>query len=329
MYSQFFGNYLLSKQLATTEQMVRAIEEQHSKHLKIGTMAIRAGYMTLSQIDDVIVSQTHTDKRFGEIAIEKKYLTKDQVAELLAAQTPDYLLLGQALVEQGVFSEAEMEMHIKSYQKENRISHLEQDQEQSDNLQMLIRNLFLITIDEIPDYLTKYLNLLFNNLLRFIGEDFTPLNPSIVSEYVTGRCASQAINGEYQITSYMDMAEDAAIAFASRYVNDTFTGYDEYVQASIEDFLNLHNGLFNVNISNENSRVELFLEPPVTMDNTMISCSVETFLLPIIYPFGIINLLISVSEKKNSILQKMEDSTDALNNLDDLDALLHDIENMS
>ena len=38
-----------------------------------------------------------------------------------------------------------------------------------------------------------------------------------------------------------------------RYVKDHFIDYDEYVQASLEDFLNLQNGLFIVNVSNDSS----------------------------------------------------------------------------
>lgn len=328
MYSQFFGNYLLSEQAVTTDQLVHAIQEQHTKHLRLGTLAMHAGLLTALQVDNVVIRQTHEDRLFGEIAIEEGLLTEEQVEELLNTQTPDYLLIGQTLVDDGVFTNSDLDRYIKSYQKENEISQLESDKEQQENLEALVRNLFLITLENVPEYVLQYLNLLFNNLLRFIGEDFTPLNPSIVSEFVTGRCSSQVVRGDFQLTSYFDMTEDAAIAFASRYVNDSFTEYDEYVQASVEDFLNLHNGLFNVNISNNNSEVELQLEPPISMDNTMISCSTETILLPIIYPFGIINLLISISESENSVLPETK-NLNSLESLNNLEALMNDLENMS
>ncbi|MDE6982814.1 MAG: hypothetical protein K2P60_15670, partial [Lachnospiraceae bacterium] len=85
---------------------------------------------------------------------------------------------------------------------------------------------------------------------------------------------------------------------------------------------------FNVNISNNNSEVELQLEPPISMDNTMISCSTETILLPIIYPFGIINLLISISESENSVLPETK-NLNSLESLNNLEALMNDLENMS
>lgn len=291
MYSQFFGNYLLSKQAVTSEQLLHAMQEQHSRHIKLGTLAIHAGLMNASQVDSIVIRQTHEDKRFGELAIEAGYLTKEQVSDLLQSQTPDYLLIGQSLVDRGILSNTQLEDLINSYQEENKLMQLDQASEQCDNLHELIRNLFLITVFEIPDYVIQYLNLLFNNLIRFIGEDFTPLNPSMCSDYLTRHCSGQMLIGDFSLISYFDLSEETAIAFASRYVGEEFTEYDEYVQASIEDFLNLHNGLFNVNISNEKS-IELELQPPVNMANTMISNANDVIALPVIYPFGVLNFLI-------------------------------------
>ncbi|MBO5372691.1 MAG: chemotaxis protein CheX [Lachnospiraceae bacterium] len=291
MFSQFFGNFLLSKGVVTTEQLLRAIKEQHSRHLKVGTLAIHNGYMTANEVDNIVIRQTHEDKRFGEIAIEEGYLTEDQLTTLLQAQTPDYLLIGQILVDDGVLTNSQLEELITTYHTENKLSEL--NGEHKENLDALIRNLMLLSITDMPEHLTKYLNLLFNNLVRFVGEDFTPLNPRFCSEYVTDHCSGQVIDGDFQIVSYVDVDRETAISFASRYVGEEFSEFDEYVQASIEDFLNLHNGLFNVNVSNENS-IELHLNPPLSMENTMLSSVDDSILLPILYPFGVLNFLFKV-----------------------------------
>lgn len=293
MYSQFFGNYLLSKQAVTTEQLILAIEEQHIRHLKVGTLAIHAGFMTSEQVDNVLIRQAHENKRFGEIAVEEGYLTKEQVQRLLNEQIPIYLLIGQRLVENGALTDSQLEELILSYQKENELSNIVDISTQQENLHTLIRNLFMITISDIPNYLMQYLSLLFNNLIRLIGEDFLPLNPVLCKEYVTNHCSAQIIDGEFSLTSYFDFEEDTAIAFASRYANETFTEYDAYVRSSMEDFLNIHNGLFCVNASNEQS-VELSLNPPTVFDNTLISYTSNILHLPIIYPFGTLNILIKL-----------------------------------
>ena len=134
---------------------------------------------------------------------------------------------------------------------------------------------------------------MFNNLVRFIGDDFTPLTPIPCEEYPVNYCVSQAIHGKVNCVSRIDMDKDVAIAFASRYAHEEFTEFDEYVQASLEDFINLHNGLFIVNISNEFS-VELSLDPPVVDESEALALSPASFIIPVIYPFGVIHLIASL-----------------------------------
>ena len=81
MYAQFFGNYLLSHGI-TKEQLMHAMQEANNEHPKLGTLAMHAGYMSASEVDRVIIMQTHEDKRFGELAIREGYLTEAQVTDV-------------------------------------------------------------------------------------------------------------------------------------------------------------------------------------------------------------------------------------------------------
>lgn len=89
------------------------------------------------------------------------------------------------------------------------------------------------------------------------------------------------------------MDESAAISFASRYAKMEFSEMDEYVKASLDDFLNLHNGLFLVNMSNAYS-MELSLTPPVAEEGDKINLPDGSFIIPVIYPFGTIHIIVSV-----------------------------------
>ena len=75
MYTQFFGNYLLNKNIITQEQLLLALNKQSKTHVKIGTLAIHAGYMTASEAEQIFIMQTHRDKRFGELAVEMGYMS--------------------------------------------------------------------------------------------------------------------------------------------------------------------------------------------------------------------------------------------------------------
>jgi len=294
MYTQFFGNYLLERRILTTEQLVDALAEQTKVHIKLGTLAIHAGFMTAGEVDSVVIMQTHQDKKFGELAIEEGFLTEEQVTSLLESQTPDYLLLGQVLIEQKILTNTEFENLLIEYQSENEIYDLDISDFQKKKFDEMISNLCEISDSSQETRLVEYLQLFVNNLIRFIGNDFTLLNLIPCQEYPSVYCVAQNIYGNFKIQSHLDTDETAAIEFASRYADESFFNFDEYVKASLEDFLNLHNGLFNVNMSNEYS-YELMLTPPEVHTNELICYNTTHFILPVIYPFGTINFIFAIS----------------------------------
>lgn len=293
MYAQFFGNYLLSKNVVTNDQLIQAMHKKSTTQIKLGTLAIHAGYMTASEVDRVIIMQTHQDKRFGEIAISEGYLTEMQVAELLKQQKPDFLLLGQALVEDGILDNEQLQNLIIDYQSENELETFDYSAETLDAIDRMIENFFVLAERPLTQPEISFFRLLLSNLVRFIGDDFTFVPPSLCKEYPANYCVYQKVVGNFSVCPYLDMTEETCIKFASRYVGDEFTEFDEYVQASLEDFLNLHNGLFLVNMSNDFS-IELGLEPPFVESKDLLSFTTETYLLPIVYPFGTIHFIIEL-----------------------------------
>ena len=265
MYTQFFGNYLLSKEYITNEQLFDALKEKSQKHTKLGTLAIHSGLMTAAEVDSVIVEQTHQDKKFGELTIEMGYLTNEQVKTLLNIQSPDFLLLGQILLDKGIIDNTTLEKIIKDYRQENEISDLDMVLEDKESVENLIEHFFSETSLK-PSALDKmYIELLFNSFIRFVGDDYTPLSTELCENFSADCVVRQDICGEYAISTYIGMNQATAINFASRYVKENFPVYDEYVQASLDDFLNLNNGLFTVNCSNEKA-LELTLSAPEHLD---------------------------------------------------------------
>ncbi|MDD6058432.1 MAG: chemotaxis protein CheX [Clostridiales bacterium] len=297
MYAQFFGNYLLSHGVVTQEQLLQAMQKAATEKIKLGTLAIHAGYMTADEVERIIILQTHQDRRFGELAIQEGYLTEAEVSELLKAQQPDFLLLGQALVDGNMIDNKQLQDLIIRYQSENELSDFDYSADAKEQIDQLIEKFFVVAEHPLSDYEVPFLRLFLNNLIRFIGDDFTLAAPSLCKEYPRNYCVSQQIIGSCPMNTFLDMSQETAIAFASRYADELFTEFDEYVRSSLEDFLNLNNGLFTVNLSNEDS-VELILTPPVTESPELLVFNVETYLLPIVYPFGTLYFLLEMT--KNS-----------------------------
>lgn len=293
MYTQFFGNYLLSHQYITNDQLFTAMQKVSEKRMKLGTLAIHNGYMTAEEVDDVLSLQTKIDKKFGEIAIDQGYLTNDQVVELLRLQSPDFLLIGQTLVEDGIFSNQELENVITDYYSENEIYDLDINDTSKELITKIFEHFFVVSEHPVTAKGKMYMELFFNNMIRFIGDDFTPVHIEACTEFPTVHCSYQKVCGDYSLVSYMDMDDTTAIEFASRYANDCYDTYNEYVQAALEDFLNLQNGLFAVNVSNESS-CELSLTPPEFSNEGLLIFDHPAYHFPILYSFGTIHVILEI-----------------------------------
>ena len=291
MYTQFLGNYLLQKGIVTKEQLFNAMSRLPQTHIKLGTIAIHEGLMTANEVDECLYVQTREDKRFGEIAVERGYLSDEQVNQLLAMQTPEYLLLGQNLVEDGVFSYEELERIMFDYRSEAELYDLSLDVENQEAVEAIISKFFLMAEMPPNELNIMYLELMFNSLIRFIGEDFTPLTPMVIEEFPVTFGVSQNIFSEHEFETHIDCDRETAIAFASRYAKEDFNEFNEYIVASMEDFLNLHNGLFIVNVSNQLSK-DISLSPPEVIEDGILSGPNKCVDFPVEYPFGTVHLLV-------------------------------------
>ena len=293
MFSQFFGNYLFSNGHVTKEQLLPALERQSKTSIQVSTLALYSGYMSAQEIQHVIQLQQEEGKKFSEIAINYGYMNQHQVMDLLNTKVPDFLILGQILIKDGVFTYEEFENILTDYRSHAEFLDFELDEENRNDFHRLIEDFSIVSEVAIPNFGKTYLELLFNNLVRHIGDDFSTLPPSLCTEIATEHCISQKIDGPYIVNTYFNMDETTALAFAERYSDETYTEVDEYVIASIEDLLNLQNGLFIVNASNDSSK-EFRIGTIEQHPNTIASFEKDTFLFPICYSFGIIYFIMEI-----------------------------------
>lgn len=293
MYNQFFGNYLFSNGYVNKEQLLSAFARQPKTFILISTKALYTGYMSAQEIQHVVNLQEEEGKKFSEIAIKYGYLTQHQVMELLDTPVPDFIALGQIFIKDGIFTYQEFENILTDYRSHSEFIDLELNEENQNDFHRLVEDFSIVSEASIPDFGKSYLELLFNNLTRFVGDDFSTLPPSVCQEFATEYCVSQMVNGPYPVNTYLNMDEDTALALAERYSGDMYSEVDEYVMAAIEDVLNLQNGLFIVNASNEHSD-EFSIDVIKQHYNTIATFEPTTFLFPICYPFGIIHFIMEI-----------------------------------
>lgn len=291
MFTQFFGSYLLNKKIVSPANLRLALEKKDSTRVKLGVLAINAGYMTAKQVDAVHRKQATVDKRIGDIAVEMGYLTEAQVEELLSSQKTGCLLLGQALVDMGCLTNEEFETVLNSYKKENGLTDKDFSEESNEKTENVISSFFSLE-GEYSDYCSEYVNILFKNLIRFVGDDFTPLvNAEIGDSDLT---VIQELCGDFCAVSAITLDDKAAAVFASRFAEEEVTDMD-YAKDAISEFLNLSNGLYNVNIS-ESTGKEIGLTPQESTTASAVKSIKAKFTLtiPVEFTFGTVIFTLAV-----------------------------------
>ena len=295
MYTQFFGNYLISRELITHKQLISALSRQNYEVVHLSTLALYSGYMSPFEVEEITELQHVEGRKFSELSIEKGYLTKEQVLELLRMENPNFLIIGQILLKDGIFTHESLNDVFVDYRSSSEFFELELDEENNDFIQKLIDSFLILAESEISTFGKTYLTLLFNNLIRNVGDDFTALPPTVVQEFSCNNCVRQPINGNYNLNSYICMGNETALAFAERYSGESFNEVDEYVQACLEDFLNVHNGIFIVNASN-NEANELTLGFPEVPKDIVMTFEQPAYYFPVMYPFGTLHFLLELKD---------------------------------
>ena len=292
MFTQFFGNYLLHQQLVSPEHLSEVLQSMKTTRLKLGVLAINAGLMTAAQVERAHDEQQRVDKRIGDVMVDLGFLTKNQVETLLKTQPAGHLLLGQTLVDNGYMTTTQFERALNSYKLENSISDSDFTAESDEASVKLVKHFYNFSTAGNSEYVTSYVSMLFKNLIRFIGDDFTPLDTCPAAGTLVN-CVVQRIEGALSAITIIDGDASAMIEFASRFAKEQLSEADEYTQACVSEFINLHNGLFAVNMSNDHG-IELKLEPQCYYDSMDINALPNACVVPVCFSFGTINFIISL-----------------------------------
>lgn len=292
MFAQFFGSYLLNNGIVSTDDLAQAFEDKKHTRMRLGVLAINAGLMTSDQVEHVNVTQQSVDKRFGDLAVELGYVTNEDVGRLLSEQPTDYLLLGQTLVNNGAMSNATFESAIVDYKAKNDLSAEDISGNQNEKLAQLVKEFYHFDTAKNARIYTDYTTLLFKNIIRFIGDDFTPLEATIVHNYEAKHLVKQEITGGYSSICCIASDSEEYLAFAERFAKESFSEIDDFVDATVGEFLNVHNGLYAVNESNEHG-IELTLNPQEIFTNQTVEFGKPAFCIPVSFSFGEINFIIS------------------------------------
>ncbi|MBM7868374.1 hypothetical protein GTO89_05105 [Heliobacterium gestii] len=290
MFTQFFGNYLLERNLLTMVQLGEVLTQMKHVRARLGVLAIDAGYMTGEQVDYIHSLQRRQDKRFGELAIQEGYLDAAQLEELLANQSSSYLALSQVLVDSGCFTYDQLSHLLHEFKEQCNISDRDFEALKNDDLDAMVDAfLNLDPLEEKELCRAAFLSFV-KNTFRFIESDFRFAQGQFGDQFSFHRLIYTTMSGDYDLC--VGLAGDQAVfeQFSSRF-SEGLGVADIDMHDSLGEFLNVTCGLFLASLSNQG--IDLELQPPALCQEKALSNPQGLFSIPVHLPFGRIDFICS------------------------------------
>lgn len=290
MFNQFFGQFLLQRELLTPQQLCAIFEEESSTRVKLGMLAIDKSLMTPEQVEEVHRLQKVMDKRFGEVAILKGYLNPAQVESLLQTQSLRHLSLSQAILERGYLSLGQLATALEEYKSASIVSG-PKSSDDFDEIAWLLLD-FKGSSEEQKELYYTYAGLFLRNIVRFL--QVSPVLAGSDDEFIgqaQGWVVSQVLelDGRKLLTGIV-LSEDALITLASRYSGESLTTADPLALDSAAEFLNVHNGTFSINQSNAGTDAIMLPQQIQQSPYFAVRCG---YSVSVVVPFGQMQLLIA------------------------------------
>lgn len=290
MFSAFFGNYLLNIGLVKPKQLSQILEKQSKTRLKLGMLAINSGYLNAEKVNELHELQASKDMRFGDLAISKGYLTSEQLDELLKQQKLEHLILAQTLIDDDIMTMDVFESAIATYKEAHQLSDEQFEALKENNVEMIVHAFIAFEGAESSKIYSDYVALFLKNIIRFIDSNIRIDRVEKVDALTYDHLVRQSILGDPNLFTAIGANEKAFIALASKYAEEDFDAIDDYPIDAVGEFLNLHNGLFTVNMSN--TGVELKLDIQSYIESPTLNPSNQLYMVPIYTSIGTINLII-------------------------------------
>ena len=290
MVSSIVGNYLMEKGLLTGEQFRDILNEQQKVRVKLGLIAVAEGLMTQEEADRVNQLQAVMDRRFGDIAVEKGYLTEGQVNSLLKKQGNAYLAFAQAMENQQLMTNEQLEQILLDYRCENNFTASDMDALKSDDVDSILP-LFL-PVDSEAYY--GIAGTAVRTLMRLVDTGLYPDKAYIMQKTEDENGALQKVEGEKGFVSALGGKGNALQFTASVFGQEEFVSVDEDALDAIGELLNCINGLY-VSECKDGSSLELM--PPSFKTGIQGFESRKMLVLPIHIKNDCIDLMIAIGDE--------------------------------
>ena len=276
MFDRIYGEYLLNKGKISKEALDGGYADMMHEYVRLGMIAVKEGFMTVEQADEINALQASTDSRFGDLAVEKGYISLGELNSLLRIQGNYFYHFLQAAINTGLFTLEELDGYLLEYQKEEELSNSEMDSLISGDVSRVV-NVFLPHQDIMYGRLCS---IAVRTFLRLIDSHVYIRRAFKCSHLTVDRFACQRTYGMNNTVSGFAGNGNSLLALASVYAKEDFEQVDMDALDAVAEFTNVINGLFAT--ETYSMGVELDLVPPEFYDRPVDINGAEFYVIPLI-----------------------------------------------
>ena len=248
MNSHYLAQYLVNEGKIATSDAAKLLEDIKDKDPQLPVMSLKMKMLdgkTLMSLD------TSSSGNFGKDALQKNLLSEDQLQKLHRQIPGETMRFAQALLDYGLMNFDDVEKAFAAYD------------EATDPVKVAVS---LAGGDELAyenDLYGSYMKLFMDSLVDFMHTPviIEPSRFSLSENYFSGTVyeVSQRIMGDITMVGGLVAKEPTFIRLAARYSQEDLTEADDLAIDSMEEFFNVINGLFCIQLAERNRETELGL----------------------------------------------------------------------
>ncbi len=247
MKSNNLAQYFLNEGVMSLEQIEPLLPKMRTKRIQLPVVALRQRMVAPGVLDEI---GSVTTEVFKEIALEKGLLTSEQIEELSQESGGESLHFAQYLLDEGILDFTELDVY---FQEREHMKELP--------VHYAIRTLCGEQLELESAFYSDFMEIFMDSLMDFLRApaviSLEPVSEKVFSTELATHAASQCMNGDVSIVTGILAENDKFLELASRYSEENLTEIDEIAIDSIQEFMNVVNGIYSIQLAERGIEVDL------------------------------------------------------------------------
>lgn len=245
MGNRYFFQYLLNEGVLSADDAKKLLSQLPNVKPALPVRALVKRLITAGQLAGMSASD---DAGFSQEAKDKHLLTASQIENLQKGVSSRDACVAQCLIDDGRLNYRDLEKYLADYAEKSK-------KEGAVVTAVMSR---AKDAEEHPEYmaLARYAEMFIMSVHRFIGTDAVILHeiPEVPKH---GWLVSQSLNGGVILTAGVKAADEEFLELGRRFSGEELTEIDDLAVDCVAEFLNEINGLYIVNLSQQDMEVDL------------------------------------------------------------------------